>query len=1125
MHNFEEIAAQQNLYLSYLPLVRQQYSTIPGVEIIGLGAKERKGATTEEWAFRFYVKEKKSLKKLQPHEVIPPVLYGIQTDVISHFEKIELVCASTDRINDVGEYIDGGILGGSAIRNEHFGNDHASGYGTLGILARLVSTNQLVGLTCAHVVNAASDTMTTVLTKVGQPQYWVSCCCCPRGRIGEIITPPVHDANLDCAIILLDDDVRKKVHANDTAHPAEFPAGETRENKILGHVGTDAASVITIGVPRAIMCFETVKKRGQATGLTTGRVIDLAYGTNQMLVERTGGTPTSPFACHGDSGAVLLSTSNDVLGMVVAADRGNMRRTIVTHIKPIMQALNISINNVQFGTLTEPIDGGPDGCEVKLWPGGQTDTALNPAELLSATQFGHTGAANWDLTLGAPGAVIVEKDSVAIAPVTTVTGATTVKIKYNTVSSTANTPNAVQVKTTGSAGPRIKFRTIFKITPRAVNTSAALDADNAKRFLANNGNTAQSGIEFPGNGASTRYLAKAEIGYDILPVGITWAGANISFVTGNPAGTLGNVLAKRETKFCRGEQAVGAANRTHTDQVAWVTAGDSSADDFQAPSSEVATKLFRIANKGFNPAHEGSDINHDSFNPTNYLQRYVRAHYRDFLQFFDGTAWVRLTPHSEWSVNLTANLTVALPHTAPPTPGAAGDNIVELGLNVAPLPNTQPVIAAIATQEVSVGVGTTTLTAVVTDGHNDVFTVHWTRTDGTAVVLSGGGVGNPVTFTTPGADAPITFSVVARDNTQGLSRAPVPANFESVAVTAIVNVVETLVKVGGDPRLCLDDQENFNSANFHIGGGSVNWNVTGGGTNAVIIEANGNSIAPVGTFNGATTIRVAYNNTSANASRANTVIIRATDPADATRTFIKRRTVNARPAHVITTNVLPGAVPSSPVAGMAGVWGFTFPENITVTICAFRNGANWQAALLTATGNYSLQTRLLPGVVEVTGPGAAGPGTTTVGNYCTQMNDLDSLTWVQGSWFMISAVSAHENVHATRFLPGLNHVSVVTALQTAIDALTVPHVGGMTQAAAIAAIIASPAFAAALTTGQGNWLAQIIILVTNDHGPAGVFNRAAPTYVAELGVVNPMIATICAHRTANGWAACPPLCP
>lgn len=179
-----QIAAEQNLYLSYLPHVRRQFGSLPGVVQIGLGAKEKKGRLTHKWAFRFYVEEKKAKNAIPKEQRIPPEIFGVQTDVITDFEKESLVCETDVLSVDNTSYRDEGIRGGIPIRNEYFDNDQPSGYGTLGVLARRKADNVLVGLTCAHVVNAASQDLTSINVKIGQPKYWITCCCCPHGYIG-----------------------------------------------------------------------------------------------------------------------------------------------------------------------------------------------------------------------------------------------------------------------------------------------------------------------------------------------------------------------------------------------------------------------------------------------------------------------------------------------------------------------------------------------------------------------------------------------------------------------------------------------------------------------------------------------------------------------------------------------------------------------------------------------------------------------------------------------------------------------------------------------------------------------------------------------------------------------------
>jgi hypothetical protein len=95
MKTRSQIVAQQRQLLSFLPHVRAQFGNIPGVEIVGLGAKERRRRILDEWAFRFYVSKKRPLKDIPKDQQIPDRIFGIQTDVISHFEKVSLVCETS----------------------------------------------------------------------------------------------------------------------------------------------------------------------------------------------------------------------------------------------------------------------------------------------------------------------------------------------------------------------------------------------------------------------------------------------------------------------------------------------------------------------------------------------------------------------------------------------------------------------------------------------------------------------------------------------------------------------------------------------------------------------------------------------------------------------------------------------------------------------------------------------------------------------------------------------------------------------------------------------------------------------------------------------------------------------
>ena len=110
---------------------------------------------------------------------------------------------------------------------------------------------------------------------------------------------------------------------------------------------------------------------------------------------------------------------------------------------------------------------------------------------------------------------------------------------------------------------------------------------------------------------------------------------------------------------------------------------------------------------------------------------------------------------------------------------------------------------------------------------------------------------------------------------------------------------------------------------------------------------------------------------------------------------------------------------------------------------------------------------------------------------------------------MLAAVLAHENTHLTHFQPEL--VASAADIEYLVESLSVPYTG-QTEAQAIAQIRALPAFGYNMSTAQGVWLNRIL--------PDGDADHAGPAYTAERTVLDGMINTICAYRTANGWAIC-----
>jgi hypothetical protein len=207
----------------------------------------------------------------------------------------------------------------------------------------------------------------------------------------------------------------------------------------------------------------------------------------------------------------------------------------------------------------------------------------------------------------------------------------------------------------------------------------------------------------------------------------------------------------------------------------------------------------------------------------------------------------------------------------------------------------------------------------------------------------------------------------------------------------------------------------------------------------------------------------------------------------------------------ISTSVAEDGVPSHALGACS--WGLTFPETVDETVVAVKSGATWKADPTALKGHYSKQTRLLPGQTEVTGPS----GNTTAANYCAQVGELGRLgDCPGGAWYMLSAVVAHENVHAAHFNPALK--AAAPNIKTDFNAVTVPDAPGKTAATALTELKALPAYATAKGNMQPRWLTQVLALAANDHN--------GPAAAAEHKIVDPMIKNICNHAKANKWAAC-----
>jgi len=186
--------------------------------------------------------------------------------------------------------------------------------------------------------------------------------------------------------------------------------------------------------------------------------------------------------------------------------------------------------------------------------------------------------------------------------------------------------------------------------------------------------------------------------------------------------------------------------------------------------------------------------------------------------------------------------------------------------------------------------------------------------------------------------------------------------------------------------------------------------------------------------------------------------------------------------------------------------GLTSPESINETIRAIKIGTRWKAELTDLVGHYSKQARLLPGVKEVTGP----EGNTTSSNFCAQAEDLYSLGDRGTKWYMLSAVIAHEDVHAAHMGPAL--AQAAPKIKAAFGRVKVKDDTQKSEATALTEIQVQPRYQKIRKKIVDLWIRKASRFTKADH--------RGPAYAAEFKAVTPMIESICNHARQNKWGPC-----
>lgn len=254
----------------------------------GVGLKQTGGEFTPQIALFVYVPQKRPFEEVLEGELVPAEFGGYVTDVV----EVQPV-----RIDDTARYDP--LRGGIEISRERLIQDgiFAPLTGTLGaVVTSRVHGGEAQLLTCAHVVQQSD-------INVYQPGLVsISPFDDVVGTV-EALRREFNPLFLDCATIALN--------------------GSRSAKPLVEEVGAVQGAVVDLPP-----LGEVVKKRGKRTLLTFGFVVRLSSSGFVPAVDQieiSGAVPlVTLFAGKGDSGSVVLNSSNQVIGLLFAIPREDL---------------------------------------------------------------------------------------------------------------------------------------------------------------------------------------------------------------------------------------------------------------------------------------------------------------------------------------------------------------------------------------------------------------------------------------------------------------------------------------------------------------------------------------------------------------------------------------------------------------------------------------------------------------------------------------------------------------------------------------------------------------------------------------------------------------------------------
>lgn len=291
-----------------------QLARLPGVQIVGVGGRERNGRPTGELVLKVFVERKKSRAALRPDEMIPEEFEGFRTDVVEA-GRFSLAQVPSKRPLEPSEVAGMGdtrryrpLRGGGQITAKD-----GNGRGTLGFLARVpADPKQVMAVTCHHVL--FSTVAGVVGRRVGQPEWGDSCTECCVGDFGRSSFSHFENNGVDAALVRLNPKM-------------EWLAEIEQIGFITGRHDLTQADAQPLTYP--------LRKRGRTLRLTGG-TLQSVTGTGTSS-DSSGKLPPRPFsralvvspnpdpddtavstwfAQEGDSGSAIVNDANQVVGLI-----------------------------------------------------------------------------------------------------------------------------------------------------------------------------------------------------------------------------------------------------------------------------------------------------------------------------------------------------------------------------------------------------------------------------------------------------------------------------------------------------------------------------------------------------------------------------------------------------------------------------------------------------------------------------------------------------------------------------------------------------------------------------------------------------------------------------------------